>query len=104
MATRGASAGGPEIRDAIDITEARLSGSISQKSETNVEALRNSTTAALDRTSRSVTVKGRLRVVVAVRYDYETDAFVEVDDVRPLFRAGEWDGRGPRFGLAAGAG
>jgi hypothetical protein len=31
-----------------------------------------------------VTVKGRLRVVVGARYDFETDAFVEIDDLRAL--------------------
>lgn len=33
-----------------------------------------------------VTVKGRLRVVVGARYDFETDAFVEIDDIAPLRR------------------
>jgi hypothetical protein len=33
-----------------------------------------------------VTVKGRLRVVVGARYDFETDAFVEIDDVSVLSR------------------
>ncbi|OSI65046.1 hypothetical protein BSZ21_21945 [Bradyrhizobium canariense] len=33
-----------------------------------------------------VTVKGRLRVVVGARYDFGTDAFVEIDDVRTLGR------------------
>jgi len=33
-----------------------------------------------------VTVKGRLRVVVAARYDFETDSFVELEDVRALDR------------------
>jgi hypothetical protein len=33
-----------------------------------------------------VTVKGRLRVVVGARYDFETDAFVEIDDVGTLAR------------------
>ncbi|MEW6645118.1 MAG: hypothetical protein AB1586_31770 [Pseudomonadota bacterium] len=35
-----------------------------------------------------VTVKGRLRVVVAARYDYDTDAFVRIEDVGPLSRGG----------------
>jgi hypothetical protein len=33
-----------------------------------------------------VTVKGRLRVVVGARYVFESDAFVEIDDVRDLDR------------------
>ncbi|ACE99659.1 hypothetical protein IP86_17495 [Rhodopseudomonas sp. AAP120] len=33
-----------------------------------------------------VTVKGRLRVVVGARYDFDTDAFVEIDDVADLRR------------------
>ncbi|MDI2075805.1 hypothetical protein [Bradyrhizobium sp. Mp27] len=31
-----------------------------------------------------VTIKGRLRVVVGARYDFETDAFVGIDDVATL--------------------
>jgi len=33
-----------------------------------------------------VTIKGRLRVVVGARYDFDTDAFVEIDDVAALRR------------------
>jgi hypothetical protein len=33
-----------------------------------------------------LTVRGRLRVVVAARYDFDTDAFVEIGDVSVLSR------------------
>ncbi|MET4605368.1 hypothetical protein ABIB90_004863 [Bradyrhizobium sp. JR4.1] len=33
-----------------------------------------------------VTVRGRLRVVVAARYDYDTDSFVRIDDAEALER------------------
>ncbi|MCA1542016.1 hypothetical protein I6F18_18820 [Bradyrhizobium sp. NBAIM32] len=33
-----------------------------------------------------VTVRGRLRVVVAARYDYDTDSFVRIDDAATLER------------------
>ncbi|WFU23636.1 hypothetical protein QA649_37435 [Bradyrhizobium sp. CB1717] len=39
-----------------------------------------------ERAPDQVTVRGRLRVVVAARYDFDTDAFVRIDDVGPLDR------------------